>query len=76
MNRAKLTFLLSALFPVFVSGHVFAAPAITMPSISEEACPLVSLNITSKDGNTVTAFARKPPGRGPYPALIHLHGEN
>lgn len=52
-----------------------SAPAtITYPEVSEAACPVEAITIVGKDGNKVSAFVRTPPGRGPFPAIIILHG--
>jgi dipeptidyl aminopeptidase/acylaminoacyl peptidase len=42
--------------------------------ISEKASPLEVLNAPTSDKRTATAVVRKPPGKGPFPAMIHLHG--
>jgi acetyl esterase/lipase len=49
-------------------------PPITRPVVSEKACPVEVITVTSRDGNNITAVVRRPPGRGYFPALIHLHG--
>jgi len=46
----------------------------TYPQISETACPVKVLSIPGRSGNEVTAVVRQPPGRGPFPAIILLHG--
>lgn len=43
-------------------------------SVSEELCPLETIEVTGKDGTKVIGILRKPPGAGPFPALVHLHG--
>jgi dipeptidyl aminopeptidase/acylaminoacyl peptidase len=47
---------------------------ITYPQISETACPVRVVSIPGKAGNTVTAVIRQPPGKGPFPAMVLLHG--
>lgn len=47
---------------------------ITKPVISEEACPVEVISAPTSDQKTATAVVRKPPGKGPFPALVYLHG--
>jgi dipeptidyl aminopeptidase/acylaminoacyl peptidase len=47
---------------------------ITRPVVSDQACPAEVLAVPTRDGHQATAVVRKPPGQGPFPALIHLHG--
>jgi acetyl esterase/lipase len=42
------------------------ATSVTRPVVSVEACPLIPI---SSGG-----FLRKPPGSGPFPALLYIHG--
>jgi dipeptidyl aminopeptidase/acylaminoacyl peptidase len=46
----------------------------TYPQVSEAACPLKVISISGKAGNEVTAVIRQPPGNGPFPAIVLLHG--
>ena len=43
---------------------------VTVPLISEKASPVEDLRISG----TAYAAVRKPPGKGPFPAVIFLHG--
>src|SRR5207244_2659685 len=47
---------------------------VTYPEVSEKVCPGSVISIASKAGNQVTAVVRQPPGSGPFPAIILLHG--
>jgi len=47
---------------------------VTYPQVSEEACPAKIVSIPGKAGNQVTAVVRQPPGSGPFPAILLLHG--
>ncbi|MDO8542024.1 MAG: alpha/beta fold hydrolase [Opitutaceae bacterium] len=38
------------------------------------ASPLVVIHAPTSDGQRATAIVRSPPGKGPYPAIIFLHG--
>ncbi|MCP5109345.1 MAG: prolyl oligopeptidase family serine peptidase [bacterium] len=42
--------------------------------VSEKASPVERLYIESKDGLYIAAALRKPPGGGPFPALVYFHG--
>jgi len=42
--------------------------------VSETESPVERLYIKTRDGLYVAAALRKPPGKGPFPALIHFHG--
>src|SRR5262249_55507397 len=46
----------------------------TYPQVSEAACPMKVVSIPGKAGNEVTAVVRQPPGSGPFPAIVLLHG--
>ena len=50
------------------------AARITSPQVSEAACPVKVVSIPGKAGNQVTAVVRQPPGNGPFPAIVLLHG--
>ena len=43
---------------------------VTVPLVSEEVSPVEELRIS----RTAYAAVRKPPGKGPFPAVIFLHG--
>lgn len=47
---------------------------ITSPQVSEAACPAKVIAIPGKAGTDVTAVVRQPPGNGPFPAIVLLHG--
>ena len=49
-------------------------PATTRPVISEEVAPLEAIAPVAKDGHKGEAFLRKPPGKGPFPAVVIVHG--
>jgi dienelactone hydrolase len=46
---------------------------ITQPEVSEKACPLEIVSV-ERDGLKPFAVVRKPPGKGPFPLLIYIHG--
>src|SRR5438874_13420055 len=49
-------------------------PAATRPVISEEVAPLEAIAPVAKDGHKGEAYLRKPPGKGPFPAVVLVHG--
>ncbi len=44
------------------------------PVISEEAIPVESFTPEASDGHRGEGFLRKPPGEGPFPAVLLIHG--
>src|SRR5215469_5838500 len=77
---AKLARLALGCAVVVSAGTIAAAqPAeraarVTYPQVSETACPVKVVSIPGRAGNTVTAVVRQPPGPGPFPAIVLLHG--
>ena len=47
----------------------------TRPAISQEVAPLEAIVPVAKDGHKGEAYVRKPPGRGPFPAVVLIHGD-
>ena len=47
---------------------------VTSPVVSEDACPLERIQPVGRDGHRGLAFLRKPPGAGPFPAIVIVHG--
>src|SRR5262245_32331843 len=43
------------------------------PAVSEAACPLERITPIAQDGHPGLAFMRKPPGNGPFPAVVIIH---
>ncbi len=46
---------------------------VTRPEVSEEACPVEVIEAPTRDKHRATAAVRKPPGKGPFPAVVLLH---
>jgi dipeptidyl aminopeptidase/acylaminoacyl peptidase len=57
-----------------LSGFPPAESKVTRPSIPESACSVRELSLKSPDGNEVFAIMRQPPGDGPFPVLVNIHG--
>ena len=47
---------------------------ITRPVISEQVSPLEPIAPVARDGHRGEGFLRKPPGVGPFPAVVMIHG--
>lgn len=54
--------------------HAKAGETVLRPIISELDVPLISLAPVASDQVSGEAFLRKPPGDGPFPAVILVHG--
>ena len=57
-------------------GAWSAAPqkAAERPFLSDQDVPIASPALAARDGQPVMVLMRKPPGSGPFPALVYLHG--
>ena len=53
-----------------VAGQAQAASPITRPLVSEDVAPLDAIAPIARDGHRGEAFLRKPPGGGPFPAVV------
>jgi acetyl esterase/lipase len=63
----------SVLTTPLVNGAAQSEP-ITRPVVSEKASPLDPIAPVAHDGYRGQAFLRKPPGDGPFPAVVLIHG--
>lgn len=52
----------------------FGQAKLTRPEVSETACPLEVISISTPDNHETTAVVRRPPGKGPFPAVVYFHG--
>ena len=80
-NRARVT-----MFTLLLAGittSVLTTPLaiglgqgdrITRPTVSEKVSPLEPIAPVAHDGYRGRAFLRKPPGDGPFPAVVLIHG--
>jgi dienelactone hydrolase len=73
----------SAALPLLVVSLVLASTFIVQsqtpsevmrPVIAEQVSPFEQIAPAASDGHAGTAFMRKPPGAGPFPAVVILHG--
>ena len=51
-----------------------ARAEITKPVLSVELSPVEVLTVRARDGHETSVALRKPPGNGPFPALVHFPG--
>src|SRR6476661_926259 len=60
--------------PVLPVGAQSPTGPVTMPVISEKISPLDTIEPVASDGHRGQGFLRKPPGNGPFPAVLIIHG--
>ena len=71
---SRRTFL-AATFASVVRARLAEPQAqVTRPVVSEADCPLEVIAPIAADGYRGQAVLRKPPGKGPFPAFISVHG--
>src|SRR5262245_59410455 len=51
-----------------------ASESITRPVVSEDVCPIEPMAPFARDGHRGQGLLRKPPGAGPFPAVVWIHG--
>jgi dipeptidyl aminopeptidase/acylaminoacyl peptidase len=73
----RITALLASVSAVVLTTVVLAqsqtAPAVTRPVIAEQVSPVERISPVARDGYAGTAFVRRPPGKGPFPAVVIIH---
>jgi dienelactone hydrolase len=85
MRHKKLWMVLAQVVVVALSGVLgllelsaasqdAASAPITIPTISAENSPLEPIGPVAEDGYRGMGFLRKPPGNGPFPAVVLIHG--
>jgi acetyl esterase/lipase len=70
----RRTFLAATLGTVLCDRLAAAQEAVTYPAVSEAASPIEVITPVASDGHMGLGVLRRPPGRGPFPAVIWLHG--
>ncbi len=60
---------IALLIPLLLPGG-----EITRPEVSEQVSPLQVVTVKASDGGKSVMILRKPPGKGPFPAVVILHG--
>ena len=74
MRRPMQLAFLTTLILCWGMSLVTAQTPVTRPALSEEVSPVEELSVTTQDGRTAIGVVRKPPGRGPFPAVVVIHG--
>jgi dipeptidyl aminopeptidase/acylaminoacyl peptidase len=69
-----LTSLVGVLAMPVAARQLPATDIATRPLVSEEVAPLELIAPTAADGSRGEGFLRKPPGPGPFPAVVLIHG--
>jgi acetyl esterase/lipase len=67
LNRRSFLALASA-------GLASTQDLVTRPVISEDACPIETITPVALDGYRGRGVQRKPPGAGPFPVIVWIHG--
>ena len=60
--------------PSIDARQIPAGDTVTRPLVSEDVSPLESIAPTASDGSRGEGYLRKPPGPGPFPAVVLIHG--
>ena len=69
----RRSFLLATLVTVAPIRFAEAQVEVTRPAVSETECPLEIITPIASDGYRGLGILRKPPGGGPFPAIILLY---
>ena len=68
---AALTVAVAAVYPAI--GQPVKVDPETRPEVAESDSPLTAIAPVAEDGHRGSAFLRKPPGDGPFPAVVIIH---
>jgi hypothetical protein len=68
-----LAFAFALVVTTVVQVQSQTAPAVTRPVIAEQVSPVEQISPVARDGYAGTAFVRRPPGAGPFPAVVIIH---
>lgn len=74
MRTTDLCVTVTAVIALFCSGALRAEEAVTRPDIPEEIAPLERIAVEAAGGEKTIALVRRPPGKGPFPAVVFFHG--
>jgi dipeptidyl aminopeptidase/acylaminoacyl peptidase len=69
--RCRAALVAVTILAVALSG---ADAQVTRPHVPAEISPVTDITVLAHDGHEVIAVVRLPPGDGPFPAVIALHG--
>jgi acetyl esterase/lipase len=74
MASIRGCFAMVAGIAIFTAALARGEDQITRPEVSESASPVEVVSIPVPNAPATPAVIRKPPGEGPFPAIVHLHG--
>jgi dipeptidyl aminopeptidase/acylaminoacyl peptidase len=84
MRQKQLSMMFVLIAAAFPAAWLVATPqaivqspateSITRPVISEGTSPVEEIAPIAKDGHRGSGLLRRPPGAGPFPALLWIHG--
>ena len=74
MRRPMRSAVLALLILCWGASLVTAQTPLTRPLISEQVSPVEEISIQTQDGYDVIGVVRTPPGQGPFPAVVVVHG--
>jgi dipeptidyl aminopeptidase/acylaminoacyl peptidase len=66
--------LVSVVVPLTAAQQPIVADIVTRPLVSEDVAALEAIAPTASDGSPAEGYLRKPPGPGPFPAVVLIHG--
>lgn len=67
-------FVIASLSATLAARRTESNQTVTRPLVSEEVAPVQSMAPVAHDGHIGEGFLRKPPGAGPFPAVLLIHG--
>lgn len=80
-NKARLTMftvlaacITASLLTTLLAAAQGQSERIARPAVSEQASPLEPIAPVAQDFHRGEGFLRKPPGAGPFPAVVMIHG--
>ncbi len=73
MRRPLRSALLALLILCWGASPVTAQTPVTRPAISEEVSPVQEFSVETPDGPPAVGVLRRPPGPGPFPAVLITH---
>jgi dipeptidyl aminopeptidase/acylaminoacyl peptidase len=74
VGLAAMSFAALLSTPPVVARQSHPTEPVTRPVVSEDAAPIETIAPIARDGHRGQGFLRKPPGSGPFPAVVIIHG--
>jgi dienelactone hydrolase len=73
-KRSSVLFICGAITILLMGRAVVVHRQIEPIAISEQTCPVERIDVVAADRHVAAMIVRKPPGHGPFPAVIFLSG--